>query len=294
MAKPIKKALGIDIGGSGVKGAPVHLKRGELLAERFRIPTPRPATPKAVANTVAEIAKHFRWKGPIGCTVPGLVRDGVVEMASNLDPTWNGTHVARLIKKKTGCKVAVMNDADAAGLAEMKYGAGKGKKGVVLLLTFGTGIGSALFLDGRLLPNTELGHLQIGGQLAEDIAAHSVRETQDLEWDAWARGRVQEVIDHIEFLFSPDLIIIGGGASRPDRWAEFGHLLHTRAKLVPAALGNNAGIVGAGIVARAQIPRKRKRGKKWLTNQPSSSLTGTTELFEGEDDGKAEGFSATS
>jgi len=261
MAKPIKKALGVDIGGSGVKGAPVHLKRGELLAERFRIPTPRPATPKAVASAVAEIARHFKWKGPIGCTVPGLVRDGVVEMTSNLDATWNGTHVTQLIKMTAGCKVAVMNDADAAGLAEMKYGAGKGEKGVVFLLTFGTGIGSALFLDGRLLPNTELGHLQLGGQLAEDIAAHSVRETQELEWDAWARDGVQEVLDHIEFLFSPDLIIVGGGASRPDRWAEFGHLLHTRARLVPAALGNNAGIVGAGIVARAQIPRKRKRKK---------------------------------
>ncbi len=259
MAKPIKRALGVDIGGSGVKGAPVHLKRGELMTERFRIDTPHPATPKAVANAVAEIAKFFEWKGPIGCTVPGLVRDGVVEVASNLDASWNGTPAAKLIAEKTGCRVAVVNDADAAGLAEVKYGAGKGEKGVVLVLTFGTGIGSALFLDGRLVPNTELGHLQIGGQLAEDLAAHSVREENELEWDVWARGHVQEVIDHVEFLFSPDLLIIGGGVSRPDRWAEFGHLLHTRARLVPAALGNNAGIVGAGIVARAQIPRKRKK-----------------------------------
>lgn len=259
MAKPIKKALGVDIGGSGVKGAPVHLKRGELLAERFRIETPRPATPRAVANAVADIADFFKWKGPIGCTVPGLVRDGVVEIAANLDASWNGTNAAQLIAEKTGCKVAVVNDADAAGLAEVKYGAGKDAKGVVLVLTFGTGIGSALFLDGRLIPNTELGHLQIGGVLAEDLAAHSVREENDLGWDVWARGHVQEVIDHIEFLLSPDLIIIGGGASRPDRWSEFGHHLYTRATLVPAALGNNAGIVGAGIIARAQIPRRRKK-----------------------------------
>ncbi len=261
MAKPLKKALGVDIGGSGVKGAPIHLKRGELVTERYRVETPRPATPKAVANAVAEIVRFFDWKGPIGCTIPGLVRDGVVEVASNLDAGWAGTHAARLISERTGCKVAVVNDADAAGLAEMKYGAGKGRKGVSIVLTFGTGIGSALFLDGRLVPNTELGHLQLGGQLAEDIAAHSVRESNELEWEVWARGHVQEVIDHVEFLFSPDLLIIGGGVSRPDRWAEFGHLLLTRAELQPAALGNNAGIVGAGIVARATIPRKRKKKK---------------------------------
>ncbi len=259
MAKPIKKALGVDIGGTGVKGAPVLLKRGQLLAERFRVPTPQPATPKAVANAVAEVVRFFQWRGPIGCTVPGLVRNGVVEMATNLDATWNGTSAAKLIKEKTGCRVAVVNDADAAGLAEMKFGAGKDARGVTLMLTFGSGIGSALFLDRRLLPNTELGHLQLGGKLAEDLAAHSVREAEELEWDVWARGRVQEVIDHVEFLFSPDLFIIGGGVSRPDRWAEFGHLLLSHARLVPATLGNDAGIVGAGIVARARIPRKRKK-----------------------------------
>ncbi|MDX1439924.1 MAG: ROK family protein [Rubricoccaceae bacterium] len=264
MAKRIKKALGIDIGGSGVKGAPVHLKRGELLTERFRIPTPDPATPTAVAQAVKEIAAHFEWTGPIGCTVPGLVRDGVVELAANLDSSWNGTAATKLLRKATKRKVAVINDADAAGLAEMKYGAGKDQKGVILVLTFGTGIGSALFLNRRLVPNTEFGHLQYEGILAEEHAAHSIREAEEMEWDTWARERVQDVLDHIEFLLSPDLIIVGGGVSRPDRWAEFGHLLRTRARLAPAKLGNNAGIVGAGIAARAQIPRKRK--KKDSTN----------------------------
>lgn len=265
MPKPLKKALAVDIGGSGVKGAPVHLKRGEMLADRFRIPTPQPATPKAVARAVKNIAEHFTWTGPIGCTVPGLVRNGVVEIASNLDSSWNGVAAAKLFKKITGCKVAVVNDADAAGLAEMKYGAGVDQKGVTLVLTFGTGIGSALFVDRRLVPNTEFGHLQLGDMLAEKHAAHSIREEENMDWDIWARGRVQEVLDHIEFLLSPDLIIIGGGVSRPDRWAEFGHLLQTRAKLAPAKLGNNAGIIGAGLVARAQIPRKRKKKSRKTT-----------------------------
>ncbi|HLT48735.1 MAG TPA: ROK family protein [Rubricoccaceae bacterium] len=259
MAKPLSKALGVDIGGSGVKGAPVHLKRGELLAERHRIPTPRPATPKAVAGAVVEVARFFGWTGPIGCTVPALVRNGVVESASNMDPSWVGTRAARLFKKATGCPVAVINDADAAGLAEMRYGAGKGRKGVTLVLTIGTGIGSALFLDGRLVPNTEFGHLQFAESIAEHHASDRVREAHGMRWQVWAEERLQPVLAHIEFVLSPDLIIIGGGVSRPERWAEFGHLLRTRAELVPAALGNDAGIVGAGIAARAQIPRKRKK-----------------------------------
>jgi polyphosphate glucokinase len=261
MAKPLSKALGVDIGGSGVKGAPVHLKRGELLADRHRIPTPQPATPKAVAAAVAEIARFFEWTGPIGCTVPGLVRGGVVQTASNMDYRWSGTRAARLFKKATGCPTAVINDADAAGLAEMRYGAGKGKKGVTLVLTIGTGIGSALFLDGRLVPNTEFGHLQFAESIAEHHASDRVREEHGLPWQAWAEERLQPVLEHIEFVLSPDLLIIGGGVSRPERWGEFGHLLETRAKIVPAALENEAGIIGAGIAARAQLPRKRKKKK---------------------------------
>lgn len=261
MAKRLNRALGIDIGGSGVKGAPVDLKQGILLTDRHRIPTPHPATPKAVAETVAAIAKHFEWTGPIGCTVPARVRKGVVETAANIDDSWIGTPAARLFKRKTGCLTAVMNDADAAGLAEMKYGAGKGKKGVVLMLTIGTGIGSALFLDGKMVPNTELGHLQFGNKIAEHHASDRVRETKGMRWEKWATKRLQPVLEHIEFILSPDLIIVGGGVSRPERWAEFGHLLDTKAKIVPAALSNEAGIVGAGLAARAQLPRKRRKKK---------------------------------
>ncbi|MDX1418708.1 MAG: ROK family protein [Rubricoccaceae bacterium] len=262
MAKPIRKALGVDIGGSGVKGAPVHLKRGELLTDRRRIPTPQPATPEAVAEAVAEIARAFEWSGPIGCTVPARVRHGVVETASNIDPGWIGVRASRLIKKATGCPVAVLNDADAAGMAEMRYGAGRDRAGVTLVLTIGTGIGSALFLDGRLLPNTELGHLHFEDSIAEHHASRRARDEHGLPWESWAEERMQPVLEHIEFLFSPDLIIIGGGVSRPERWEEFGHLLRTRAELVPAALENEAGIIGAALSARAQLPRKRKKKKK--------------------------------
>lgn len=269
MSKPLNKALGVDIGGSGVKGAPVSLKRGELLTERYRIPTPQPATPKAVAATVAEIARHFDWTGPIGCTVPARVRHGIVETAANIDDSWIGTKAARLFRKKTGCLVAVMNDADAAGLAEMKYGAGKGRRGVTLVLTFGTGIGSALFLDGRLVPNTELGHLKLKKELiAEHYASDRVREKNHLSWEKWAKRRVQPVLAHYEFILSPDLIIVGGGVSRPERWQQFSHILKTQARLVPAALGNEAGIVGAAIAARAKLPRKRKKKKQGVPEAP--------------------------
>lgn len=253
MAKTITKALGVDVGGSGVKGAPVHLKRGVLLTERFRLPTPQPATPEAVARTVAEVAKKFGWAGPIGCTVPARVRQGVVETASNIDPSWIGTPAAKLFKRFTGQTVAVLNDADAAGLAEVRFGAGHGQPGVVLMLTFGTGIGSALFVDGRLVPNTELGHLHLEGRVAEHLAADSAREREGLSWEAWAKNRVQPYVSRLEFLLAPDLIIVGGGVSRPDKWAQFGALLQTHARIVPAALGNEAGIVGAAWAARMLV-----------------------------------------
>ena len=246
--------LGIDIGGTGVKGAPVHIKKGELKADRFRLDTPQPATPKAVAKTVQAVAEQFGWTGPIGLTVPARVRRGTVETAANIDPKWIGTKAAKLFQKATGCSCTVLNDADAAGLAEMAVGAARGKrdgKGVVLVLTVGTGIGSALFLDGHLVPNTELGHLWLApeiGCIAEHYASNRVRTTNDMPWAMWA-ARLQVVLEHAEFVFSPDRIVIGGGVSRPDRWAEFGPLLKTQAKLVPAALQNNAGIVGAAIAA---------------------------------------------
>jgi polyphosphate glucokinase len=247
--KPPKIVLGVDIGGSGIKGALVDVRRGELVEKRLRIPTPQPATPPAVAETVAEITKHFKWKGRLGCTIPARVRRGTVETASNIDEAWIGTDAQKLIGKATGLRCTVLNDADAAGVAEVQFGAGKGKKGIVLVLTFGTGIGSALFIDGRLVPNTELGHLRWNGDIIENWAANSVREDEDLPWEAWA-ARVQDTLDHVEHLLAPDRIIIGGGVSRQKRWQEYAHHLDTRAKLVPAALTNEAGIVGAAWQAR--------------------------------------------
>ncbi|MEL7362781.1 MAG: ROK family protein [Bacteroidota bacterium] len=248
------KVLGIDIGGTGIKGAPVHLKRGDLLADRHRIPPPQPATPEAVAEAVGEIAKHFDWKGPVGCALPGVVRQGTVYTAANIDKGWIGTNAQKLLRKVLPEPPVVLNDADAAGLAEVRYGAGRRRKrGSLVLLTFGTGIGSALFRDGDLVPNTELGHLHffVDGHrgIAEHYAAARQREDDELSWSDWAE-RVQAFLDYVEELLNPDTILIGGGVSKHKRWSQFGHLLTTRAKLLPAELQNNAGIVGAAAAAR--------------------------------------------
>jgi len=251
MGKRSKTILGIDIGGSGIKGAPVDVKKGEMLTDRFRIPTPQPATPDAVAKTVAEIAQHFDWEGPIGCTVPSRVRNGITETASNIDKAWIGCKATKLLRKATGSPVAILNDADAAGIAEERYGAGRKQDGTVLMLTFGTGIGSALFIDGTLVPNTELGHLRWDHRIIEKFAADSIRQKDHLSWTEWAKKRVQPALEHYEFLLAPDLIIIGGGVSRLDRWEGFSPLLNTKAKLKPAKLGNDAGIIGAANHARS-------------------------------------------
>ena len=251
--KPPRIILGVDIGGSGVKGAPVDAKKGVLVEERHRIPTPQPATPKAVAKTMHEVMKAHGWEGALGCTVPGRVVHGVVETAANIDDSWIGTDAEKLFSKTCGVPVAVLNDADAAGLAEVRFGAGKGANGTVLLLTFGTGIGSALFTDGVLVPNTEFGHIKYDKRIAEPVAADSIRTKEHLSWERWAKKRVQPVLEMYEFLLSPDLIIVGGGVSKPDRWERFGPLLKTKARIVPAALGNEAGIVGAALAARKML-----------------------------------------
>ncbi|MEM0962659.1 MAG: ROK family protein [Bacteroidota bacterium] len=247
-----RKILGIDIGGSGVKGAPVHTKRGKLLASRYRIPTPQPATPEAVADTVAAVVEAHDWRGPVGCTIPGRVVRGVVETAANIDASWRGVNARKLFKKRLGVPVFVLNDADAAGIAEVRFGAGR-RKGTTLVLTLGTGIGSALFTDGVLVPNTELGHVRYDKRIAEHVAADSIRTKEHLSWKRWAEKRVQPVLEMYEFLFSPDLIVIGGGVSKPERWELFSPYLSTKAKLVPAALGNEAGIVGAALTARQRL-----------------------------------------
>jgi polyphosphate glucokinase len=242
------RAFGVDIGGSGIKGAPVSLISGELADERFRIETPQPATPDAVARTVAEVIAHFRPKAkvPIGVTFPGVVQQGVVRTAANLHPSLIGVDLQAAIREASGRDVRVMNDADAAGYAEYKYGAAEGKDGLVLMVTLGTGIGTALIADGRLVPNTELGHLIIDGLDAEEFAAESARERHNLDWAQWA-AHVDRYLHEMERLLWPDLIIIGGGVSKEHE--EFMPLLTLRAPVVPAALRNEAGIIGAAAQA---------------------------------------------
>ena len=237
--------LGIDIGGSGIKGAPVDLDKGDFTEKRLKILTPRPATPDAVADVVDQIVDRFAEQtgdSPIGVTVPAVVIHGTVLSAANIDPTWLNTDAEALIQKHTGRAVTVLNDADAAGLAEMHYGAAKGVHGVVILTTLGTGIGSALISDGQLVPNTELGHLEIDGYDAERRAASSVMENESLSWEEYIE-RLQVYYNTIEKLFSPDLIVVGGGISKDAD--QFLPKLKLRAPIVPAQLRNKAGIIGA-------------------------------------------------
>ena len=239
------QALGIDIGGTGIKAAPVDVAAGKLLADRQKIPTPRPAKPDAVADVVHQLATAFSWSGPVGITFPGVVTDGEIRTAANLDPDWIGVDARGLLGKAAGNPVKVLNDADAAGVAEMTFGAGVGVRGTVLMLTFGTGIGSALFIDGILVPNTEFGHIEIHGRDAEKRASEQARELHDLSWGKWA-GRVEEYMRHVEALLSPDLFIIGGGISKQSE--KFVPLLKgIRARIAPAVMLNDAGIVGAAM-----------------------------------------------
>ncbi len=251
--------LGIDIGGSGIKGAPVDIGRGELIAERLRIATPQPATPESVARCVAEIVEHFEWHGPIGATMPGVVKQGVVLTAANIDEEWIGTDAATLFAEASDNPVMVLNDADAAGIAEMRFGAGKDRLGVVIMITLGTGIGFAVFNDGVLLPNVEMGHIEINGRDAETLASARVREEDDTSWKKWAES-VDLYLDRIDNLLWPDLIIIGGGVSKKaDKF--FSHL-NTRAELVPATLLNEAGIVGAALATEGMSATRSGRSSE--------------------------------
>jgi polyphosphate glucokinase len=241
------KALGIDIGGSGIKAAPVDVASGKLLAERVKVVTPQPSTPRAVADVVAELTRSFSWSGPVGVTFPGIVVDGITRTAANVDHAWIGLDARTLLAQAIGLRVSMLNDADAAGTAEMEFGAGKGVTGTVLMLTFGTGIGSALFTDGTLVPNTEFGHVQLHGADAEKRASDQARERHGLSWEKWA-ARVDEYLQHMETLVSPRLIIIGGGVSR--KAEKFVPLLTSvRADIMHASMHNDAGIVGAAMHA---------------------------------------------
>lgn len=233
-----------------MKAATVDLATGELASERIRIPTPKPATPAAMAEVARELVERHEWTRPIGVGFPGIVRHGVVNSAANIDDSWIGVDADALFTAACGVDVAMVNDADAAGLAEVRWGAGRDVAGVVLVLTFGTGIGSGLFVDGVLVPNTELGHVELDGRDAESHAAASVREREGIGWKHWA-PRVERYLRHIEMLFSPDLIIVGGGASKvAHKWLP---RISIGTPIVPAAMANNAGIVGAALVARDQV-----------------------------------------
>jgi polyphosphate glucokinase len=241
------RLLGIDTGGSSLKAAPVEVTTGVLASDVVSFPTPSPATPAAIAAVVKRIAESFPdVGGPVGFAFPSVVRAGVACTAANVDQGWIGTDGARLVREATGRPAAFLNDADAAGLAEVRVGAGRGQDGTVIMLTFGTGIGSAIFHDGHLLPNTEFGHMEIRGMEAEHRASARVRTVESLGWQEWAQ-RVNEVLACMHALFWPDLFILGGGVV--ENWASFGPLLESPTRVVPAELGNTAGIVGAALAA---------------------------------------------
>jgi polyphosphate glucokinase len=241
------QVLGIDVGGSGIKGAPVDKETGTLLVDRLRIKTPKNAEPQPVADVVAQIAKSFRWNGPIGIGFPAPIKAGVAMMAANISPKWIGTNADDLFTKTTGCDCTMINDADAAGLAEMQFGTGRDQMGTVIMLTLGTGIGTAIFHRGNLLPNTEFGHLDMLGRDAEHRVSDAARERDQLTWKKYAK-RLNRYLKEMEKLFWPDLFIVGGGISKEsDRYLP---LLSIRTPIIPAKLLNQAGIVGAALAAR--------------------------------------------
>lgn len=244
--------LGIDIGGTGIKGAIVDTQRGQLTTDRYRLLTPKPARPEPVVETVAQIVAHFQWKGPVGCGFPAAIVKNKVRTASNISKKWLGLDVVKMVEDATGCRSIVLNDADAAGHAEMRFGAGNGREGLVIIVTLGTGIGSALFMDGRLVPNTELGHIEIGNIEAERWASASVRAKEDLGWKEWAK-RIDTYLKRMQVYFWPELFIVGGGVSK--KHEKFLPLLSIDCDVVPAKLRNEAGIIGAAMAAAELFQR---------------------------------------
>jgi len=240
--------LGIDIGGSGIKGAIVNIKTGEFVAERHRIDTPQPAKPEQIAETINLMAKHFNWTGKIGCGFPAVVQNGIVKTAANIDKSCIGVNANELFSKATKCKVKVFNDADAAGFAELTFSDLKSIKGLTIFLTIGTGIGSAFFKDGVLIPNTEMGHIYMkNGLIGEKYTSDAIRKEKDLDWETWSK-RFDEYLNYLEKLFYPDLFIIGGGTSK--KFDKFQSFLTIKTEIKPAKLLNNAGIIGAALLAK--------------------------------------------
>lgn len=239
--------MGIDVGGSGIKGVPVNIETGEILEDRFRLPTPEGAKPDDVAETLDDVLKHFNWSGPVGIGFPAVVRNGVTYTAANIDESWIGTDAAKLFSQATSCPVYVLNDADAAGIAEMKFGVGREHpKGVAIMITIGTGLGTALFVDGKLVPNTELGHIEIRGKDAEARASDAARQRKEMSWEQWG-DKFNEYLNAMERLFWPDIFILGGGTSK--MFAKFSPYIHVNAEVVPAQLLNQAGMIGAALYA---------------------------------------------
>ena len=239
--------LGIDVGASGIKGALVNVQTGEMEGARFRVDMPQPSTPDNAAAAIAGIVEHFKYEGKIGVGFPSVVKNGVAMTAANLDKTWIGANIETVISKATGCEVIALNDADAAGMAEMRYGKGKGKLGTVVLITIGTGLGSAIFTDGHLLRNTEFGHLLMkNGMIAEKYAADSVRKNEELSWRKWGK-RFNEFLEHVNLYVQPSLILLGGGSSK--YFDEFKDRIKISTPVEPAQLLNSAGIIGAAVYA---------------------------------------------
>jgi polyphosphate glucokinase len=239
--------FGIDVGGSAIKGAPINTETGVFLKDRYKIETPTPAKPEAMGKAVAELVNHFGWKGRIGVGFPSVVKKGICYSAANIHKSWIGANIEEIFNEATGCPIKAINDADAAGIAEMRFGAGKGiDKGVILVLTLGTGIGSAIFVDGHLMPNVELGHLELKGKDAEKRASAGVRQQKKLSWKVWG-NRLNDYLRKVDSLINPDLIILGGGVS--SRYGKYQQFLTVRSRIVTAEFLNNAGIVGAALAA---------------------------------------------
>lgn len=241
--------LGIDVGGSGIKGGIVDTQKGELITERYRIDTPKPAVPSSMIETIEAIIRNFDWQGSVGCGFPAAVKNEIIKTASNIDNSWIGVNASARIEEETGCPTHLVNDVDAAGYAEVEFGAGKDRYGTIFMAAFGTGIGTAVFHNQQLVPNTELGHIPMHGMAAEEYAANSIREQNDLSWEEWG-GRVNEYLQLIEALFWPDIIIIGGGVSKD--FHEFKAYLDLDTEVVPAESRNHAGIIGAALAATAK------------------------------------------
>ena len=239
------EVLGLDIGGSGIKAAPVDITKGEFTQDRFRLETPQPATPENMLDTISEVVSHFNWKGPIGCGFPAVVKHDVINTAANIDDSWIGVNAGKIIFDRTGCRTHMMNDVDAAGLAEMTFGAGVGQKGTVMVMALGTGIGTSIFTDGVLFPNTEFGHLVLkNGKKAEVYASNAVRKSEELTWSEWTQ-RLNEIIAYYDFLLWPDLYIIGGGVIKYHEM--FLPQIKSKARVIPARLLNHAGIIGSAL-----------------------------------------------